>query len=330
MHTSAGKFMLGSLLMGTVYALTQEYKDDKDPYFDLIGNIPNTPAGETLKRSGAKNWSLKVGSTYWRFSETPFVLSLGPLAALRDLERAKGKGALARASTYEKISMSLAASAQSFMDKGFLKGLGGILDNIAHPNKSNFLDTVFLNPIKGFIPGAALLRAASRWTDNPVDTTYNDFWSKLISGIPFAQSYGTRPALNYFAKPLEKSIPDRLSFLGRFYSDRVDDPSWRWLAANDYHVGDTGTTVSFPEKSYPNAAKRRTLTMGEAFAGVLNPEEQYKYTQTAGPLREQKVLEYARKYGGSGHQKSVQDKLLSDLADINSRVKYDLFVRNAH
>ena len=330
-HNQVGKALLGYSLLGTLFGLSQLYKDDPDPWFDVYAEGP-PPGGEqeNFKSAGGKRYSIKIGKSFIRFAETPFAMALAPLGVFRDMQRTGKK--INQQSAYDTVAAIVAGTGNAVLDNGFLKSTADLITAVkdgAKANKiSNLLDATALNYLKNMVPGAAILRDITRFIHDPLDTSRGDLWTKLISGIPFAQSVGTKPALDAFGEPIERTLYDRLSFIGRFYSQKVTDPAWRWLIENDYTVTKTGLTVQLADAKKPSVKERRKMMEGEAFEEILTPEERYKFVETAGPLIKQKVMEYAQRYGGSGHQDKVQERLTRDIGRIKSRVKFDLFIRN--
>ena len=314
-RNALGKFLIGSTLAGTIYGLAKEFEDDKDPKFAIYGSGPADPQQNKLWRDqGGRPYSIKVGDKYIRYSESPLGILLGGLGAIADKERYDKS--FSRADLPEAIGIALSGVAKSFTDNSFLKSIGTVVDVITGQKDAQLLDALVTNPVKGFIPAAGTLRAISKLTEDPIDTK-NNFYAKIVSGVPFVSKIGTKPALNAFGEPVERSFEDRLSFIGRFYSERVNDPAWRWLAETGYQLPNTGTTVG--GNSFFKS--KRAEDLGAAFADVLTLQERYKLVQESGPLIKKRVEQYAATYGNRPFSEDVQEQLKKDIEKIRSQVK---------
>jgi len=168
-----------------------------------------------------------------------------------------------------------------------------------------------ISPLKGYL-AEGIGKDAAALFDNPIDT-HDSMWAKFISGTPLAENIGTRPALNFFGEPVERTFQDRLRFLGRFWTERVNDPAWNWIASNNYVLPDFDDklkTISSYQK------ESRAAKFGAAAAGVLTDEEQYEIVKRAGPRMKQVVTNYANSYGKSGFRQDIQEALNRDLREI--------------
>lgn len=313
-RNALGKFMLGSAMSGIIYGLASEYMDDKDPYFAVYAVGPKNPAQNKLwKEEGGKPYSVKWGDKYFRYAETPLGPLLGFIGALYDTVRYDP--AFDKADFPEAIAIGMSGALKSFADNSFLKSIGTVV-KAATGDKSVNLEDALISPAKGFIPAVGTGRAISKLVEDPIDTK-NRFYSKLVSGIPFVQGIGTRPALNVFGAPVERSFEDRLSFIGRFYSERVTDKATNWLASTGYTLPDFGVTVA-GSKGIKN---KRAEDLGAAFADVLTPDERYELIEKAGPLIKKRIEQYADTYGEDVYSEKLQEKINQDVKAIRARVK---------
>ncbi len=320
-----GKFMVGTVMASTIYGIAREFQNDDDPYFAIYAEGPtDANKNRQWRDTGARPYSVKIGDNYVQYKETPFGLMLGALGAWMDAER-YNKG-YARQSGVAALSTVLGGMGNTFINNSFLKNMADFIDGIQGKDGKNPVDAILVNPIKGFVPFAGSLRAITKLVQDPIET-YGSFWAKFSSGIPFVQKLGNKPALNAFGEPVERTFEDRLSFIGRFYSERVTDPDWRWLAENNYNIPDAGGfTVEIPTKGKATAAQRGA-SLGAAFEGVLTQEERYEYMKRQGPQVRAIIAQYRQKYAGSGHQEKVQDQLSRAIGDIRSRVKREMFLK---
>lgn len=324
-RNAMGKFLLGTIGTGVVYGIAKEFMDDKDPAFAVYGAGPTNPA---IKRQwmaqGGRPYSVKVGDTYVRYAETPIGLMLGFLGSWMDQQRYSP--AYERKQGSAAVAAIVSGMAGAFTDNSFLKNVGDLVD-IARGDKSKDIRNIITNTTRGFVPASGALRAITKIFQDPIET-YDDMWSKFVSGIPGVQSIGTHPALNSFGEPVERTFEDRVSALGRFYSQRTTDPTWRWLAETGYHVPEqSGLTVELSKVENPKATARRSQTLGAAYADVLTPEERYEFISKSGLKIKDVVNKYRQRYGQSGYREEVQKELGDEISDIRSQVKRDMFLR---
>lgn len=313
----AGKFIIGSALSGTVYSIGMQFLNDKDPAFAIYGEGPeNYNKFAQWKAAGGKPYSIKIGDTYYNYRDTPLGILLGGMGAIFDEMRYNPS--FEKSSGVDAIGILLGGAGEAFVSNSFLKSLGDFVNAIqgknseGYPSKRALIDTVLLNPVKGFVPAAGTLKMISRLVDDPVDTSA-DFYSRLVKGIPFVQSMGTRPALNAFGEPLPSG-----GLLERFVTTAKDDPAWKFLGSKGYTIPDFGTTVATTPKRIKT---ERTENLGPAFADVLTPDERYLVIERAGPQIRKVVEEYAKRYGDKEYSEAIQKALKDEIIAIRSKIK---------
>lgn len=320
-----GKAIIGTIGTATLYGIARQFTDDKDPYFAIYGGGPKDSDLKAQLRA-QKNWmpySIKIGSHLIPFNYTPFVLPLGAMGAIHDQVRWSKR--YAKAQEEEAISLAVGGMAGAFVDNSFLKTISNVMGAISGDPIKDILD-VPVNISKGFIPASGALRAISNITDDPI-TTKKDLWAKMMSGIPMAQSIGTKPALNTFGDRLEKTLAERLS-INRFWDKSTEDPDWQWLAHNNYDLPDAGgTDISLSTKINPQATKRRIENLGAIFADQLTTDERYLLTEKSGPEIRAVVQKYRTRNQSAGFQQSVQDALKKEIAGVRLKWKKQLFLR---
>lgn len=301
-----GKAIIGTVLGSVLYALAEDYQDEKDPYFALYTEGPKDSNQNAIwRQSGGQKYSMKIGDTYIKFSETP----VGPLLAIlaASLNEKRYNKNWDTKSNYALLKAGLGSAIHSFTSNSFLKTLGDTV-KAATGSRDEYGRTVdptdiAINIGKGFSPGVGFQRFISKLVDDPIATA-DDLQAKLISGTPWVQRIGNKPALNVFGKPIERTFEDRLSFIGRFYSERATDPNFRWLAKTGYEV---------PGFEITGAQAR--------FAGKTIDNLRYEMTEQAGPLIEKKVAQYRERYGLNEFSEDVQDRLRKDVIAIRKKVR---------
>ena len=316
-RSELGKSIIGTSLTAIMYGITSAFLDDEDPYIALYGNGPeNYQKRKQLMDFGWRPFTLKVGDKYFKFSNTVLALPLGYLGSIHDKIRWDDK--YDKDSVHEALQAGVMGSMRAFTDNTFLKSISDVISIVTGEDKSKQLSDVFLNAAKGFVPGMGALRQISRMMDDPIQTK-NDAWAKFISGIPYVETLGTKPALNKFGEPVERSFEDRTGFLSRFYTSRVTDPDWRWLADNGYHLPDqANSNTTITTKKGTSKTEKRLKEFGARFEGIMTPEERYELTVKSGPDVRRVVEMYRQRYGNSGYQEKVQKKLSEDVSRVVS------------
>ena len=327
----AGRALMGGALMGSLWMLSQMWKDDEDPWFDIIGAGPSDKNKRAeLAQKGVPPWSIKIGDKYIKFSSSPLVVALGSIAAIRDMQKYdkhfadKGLGQM--------FTMSMLASLDAFADNSFLRNLGTLIESVKSgtggvDKVEETLRGVTANTAKGFIPGVGFWKMLNSLVADPINTK-GSTWAKFIEGLPFAQEIGTDKRYNVFGEPIEQS------FFDRYFKNKTDDPEFNWLTNNGYNIKDTGGfTVDLGEagKGVPlKVAAARKRALGSAHETVLTPEERVEFIKAVGPEIREIVKKYRERYGNSGHREAVQDKLDAEIAKARSKVKYNLFLTKVH
>lgn len=324
-HMELGKAVAGTLATGMLLGIAESFLDDKDPLFAIYGMGPKDT--KTKIQMVAEGWvpnSIKVGNTFIKYADTPLVYVLGSLGSLHDNKRWNKK--FARENAANQLAIGVMGMMGSFASNSFLKNINTLLNTINDEqgySSGDKISQVLANMGKGFIPASGALRFLSNAVDDPIDTK-GDFWSKFISGVPFVETLGTNPALNAFGKPVGRTFEERSNILARVYQRRESDPNWRWLAENGYSIPDPGGFNTTLSKSNKAVNKRREETLGPAYVGIMSHEERYELTKKAGPRIERIVDKYRARYGVSGYQEKVQERLNKEIHDAMSDTKKEM------
>lgn len=290
-----GSSIIGMALTSGVLALVDGYLDDEDPKFAIYARGPqNKGQAEALAQKGWAPYSIKIGDTYIKYSETMLAPMFAWMGELHDAYRYSP--AFNKKNPGDKFVYGLARMSGVVLDMGFLRGVSRVWD--AMRGEGNPKEIV-LGPLRGLVPFSGLLRDLGKSIDtyqlDPRDTK-----SSIVRGIPFIQSYAGKPALNGFGEPIEtnqllKDIP-ALSHLitpvvGRFVSPQRADPTWNWMAERGLYVPQMGTQTSVgitnatpkEQKKIKANEERRAEELGRAAYDTLTYEEIYDLTKLSGP-----------------------------------------------
>jgi len=321
-----GNFLIGTFSAGILYGIAREFMDYKDPYFTIYGPGPRdwSTKSQLLQTKWAP-YSVKLGDNYYRYADTPLSLVLGGIGSLLDNHRYNKK--FGKSSTSDQISIAVLGMSGSFVDNSFLKNVSTLIETISNREKGTNLTNMFANISKGFIPAVGAMKMLSNAIDDPI-TTKGDLWAKFVSGIPFAQSIGTKKALNAFGEPIGRTFAERIPGVSRFISKRVTDPDWRWLAENGYQLTDAGgVDMVISTKQNPSKTRERVKNLGPEFEGVMTPEERYELTKKSGPDIKKVVSKFRTRYETSGFREQVQENLNKEIAAVRSNWKKKMFLR---
>lgn len=320
-----GRFLVGTTVAGTLTGLAFSAANQKNPYFDIYGAGPSNPQDKRQwQTEGGRPWSIKWGNQYLRYYETPLGLMIGAIGTARDLQRSNSWG---RQSALATVATMIGGFGEQFTEHSFLRNAADLLDAIRNQNGADAINALLIRPAQGFIPATSSFRMISKMFENPIDT-YNNYWAKFISGTPIVDKLGTKPALNSMGEPVQREFQDRLSFIGKFWSQRVTDPGWRWLSDNGYHIPEPGPTVKLPKGEYSDSYEDRASKLGSAFSDVLTQDERYHMQEKIGKehIIRGVIEEFRNDYGNSGYQEEVQNLLTKRIEQERSNVRRELFL----
>lgn len=290
-----GSGIWGTALLAGVWAIAEQYLDDPDPQFAVYARGPkNKGEAETWKNSGAKPYSLKIGKTYIRFAETPLAPIMAWLGELHDAYRYSPS--FNKKSPGDKFTYSLARVGGVVLDMGFLRGISTLWDTL-HGDRDP--KELIIGPAKSLVPFSGLLRDIAKTTDD-FELDPKAGTSSFLRGLPFIQGYAGKPALNAFGEPIKvHNFFDGVPLIsqlvtpvvGRFVSERSDDPRWNFLAEKGVYIPSMSSQASVGVSSPTGAQKgkierlkkERAETLGRAAYDTLTYEEIYEITKLAGP-----------------------------------------------
>ena len=328
-----GAGIIGTTLGAVIYKEAEKYLDDPDPKFSIYARGPtNKGEAATLKSAGFKPYTIKIGDTYLRYSETPLAPLLAWIGELHDAYRYSPS--FNKKDPGEKFLIGLTNVGKVVLDTGFLKGAANLVDTIRGEKSPRDL---VLNPTKSLIPFKGLLNDIAKTTD-AFETDPKSFLAATVRGLPFIQGYAGKPALNAFGEPIEtyqflKDYPALSTFVtpiaGRFATTKTVNPEWKFLVENGAYVPQMGTNTSIgisgksavQEIKEERLKKQRVETLGRAAYDVLTYDEIYELTKLAGPQIKQGINRLMnKKLTGEKLQDEIEK--MTKEARRNAKIKY--------
>lgn len=326
-----GSGLIGTLLGYAVYATAEGYLDDKDPYFAIFARGPKG-AGElaTKKAAGWSPYTVKIGDTYIKYSETPLAPLFAWIGELHDAYRYSPS--FNKKNPGEQWTLNLAKVGGVILDTGFLQGISNLWDTL-HGDR-NPIDALVAAPARGLIPFQGILRDIAKSTDDFILDS-KDEKSRFVRGLPFIQGAYGKPSLTAFGEPLEvpkiaEGIPVLEQTLGRFVSTENTDPAWRFLSENDLHISSLGTqsSVGIAGASAGRKARiertkeERAKTLGRAAFDTLTYDEIYEITKLAGPKIRRGVEGLMQRKNISGEKLQAELDKLVQKARNEAKIEY--------
>lgn len=319
--------VMGTGAASVLFSIARSFIDDDDPPFMITADGP--PPGrtrDTLKQTGWKPFTLKIGDAYIAYNETPLAIPFTVFGGILDAMRYRRS--FSRKSQREKWAYAVTLSARAFMEAGFLSSVDQVFKMV---DGRSDVSQAGLRIAKGFVPAQGMLRDIARLTDPEfTDRDTGGLGGQFLRDIPFAQSVGNRPALNAFGEPVQRDWFERTPAVSRFLSLSEDDPTWSWMAENGLTVSvPRGVTVGVtsPTKGQKRALERvkldREKDLGRAWAGVLTAEEHYEFLEMSGP-RIKDFVERLRARAGDAEPETLQQLIDREVDRVRKDVKLEM------
>lgn len=157
------------------------------------------------------------------------------------------------------------------------------------------LSKVGVSASKMAIPGSSLLRDVKNLYDSTPEETNQSFTMQVMANIPvISELSGSKPALNRFGKPVERTSLERVPGVGRVIEEKKvpTDPTMYQLYQKGLIIPELQSRIKIDKSDYgsPLQAAQYTKTredrLGGAYAKMLTPDEWYSFIQATGPYIE--------------------------------------------
>lgn len=190
------------------------------------------------------------------------------------------------------------ASAVPFLGTGTLNSpyvslVSGMLDPEATEKRvQDSFEKVATSVSKMMTPASSLLSDVKKLYDSTPEESNQSLTLKMFKDIPgVSELLGSKPALNRFGDPVERTALERIPGVGRLIEE-VKTPSdevARKLVEKGIIVPELGRTVKFNKSEYPNVQFQekyeatRAEKVGKAYSNSFTPDEWYDFIKATGP-----------------------------------------------
>lgn len=190
------------------------------------------------------------------------------------------------------------SSAVPFLGTGTLNSpyvslVNGMLDPEATEKRvQDSFEKVTQSVSKMLTPASSLLTDIKKLYDSTPEESNQNLTLKMFKDIPgVSELLGSKPALNRFGDPVERTPLERVPGVGRIVEE-VKTPSdevARKLLEKGIIVPELGRTVKFNKSEYPNVQfqekyeSTRAEKVGKAYSNSFTPDEWYNFIKATGP-----------------------------------------------
>lgn len=319
--------VVGAGMTALVAGLAEAMIDDEDPWFAVYGEGPkDLERKRNLMSQGWKPYTIKIGDKYLRYNETPLNLVFATIGGVHDAQR-YGQ-AFNRKKMAEQAAYVTTIGMRSFSEASFLSSIMSLVDVL---NGKQDVGAATLQTAKGLIPAQGLLRDISKSLDPEIVDKKQGLWPAIASDIPVVKEFGTRPMLNSFGDPIEYSFFDRLPFAGRLFSERTDQPEWRYLAEKGLRLPGLNRPIETGVAGLTKREKRalaevmddRAAVLGKYAAEIFSSDEEYEFIEKSGPKIKEAVKQLRTEHSDMGTA-DQQDWLEKKVREIRTQTKKEI------
>lgn len=276
--------ILGTALGGLVGALALAYRDDDDDRarFMIYGMGPDDKVKRQQMPQGWRPFSIKIGDTYWSYSETPFAYLFGVIGSTMDRLRYSKDNE--DATTLQAMTLALLQVPEVSTKTGAFSGFNEFMK--VWRGEAKLTDAI-ARPVSGLIPAQGFLRDVNKLMQVPkLEAT--TITGAIFKDVPVVGEYLNRPALNIFGE----TVPTGWPAISRIVNAQKQDPEALFMARERLWIPGYDDKLAvgqwLPEahqKLLKGAAWRtqRIAHKGATYAGVMTPAERYELIKEAGP-----------------------------------------------
>ena len=143
-----------------------------------------------------------------------------------------------------------------------------------------------------FIPFSGLLKDIKKIYDETPEESNQPFLNAAFKDIPIASEiFGSKPALNVFGEPKQRTDLERVPGAARLISQvkDFDDPVAKAMQQKGIIVPENPRTITFNDSDFSSKQSQSTFVasrserLGKALSNAFTPDEWYEFIKTTGP-----------------------------------------------
>lgn len=322
----AGAALLGTTMTAALALRAAMELDEDDPEFAIYGlGPPAQSKRRQWRQQGNESFSVKIGDTKIKFSETPMAIPLAIVGAFQD--RVRFSESFSEEDFATRMGYAFSLFPKAITETGFLSQIANISEMLEGDAK---VSNVVIRPVKGLIPAQGLLRDIARLTD-PELVDGRQMRAALLKDLPFIESMGTRPALNALGEPVKLNTLQRIPVVSRVMSGKSGGKEFQWLGERGLWISGLTEDISIvlPEGAdklpvIKSLQERRADEMGARAAGVYTQDEAYRFAEETGKLTKrwvQALMALDQRTNGQIPKEEMQKALTSGVSRIRRLVK---------
>lgn len=254
LYAKAGTGLVLTAILASLVAAGWD-SDEPERQFDISGPGPGGTATQQLLATGWKPWSVKVGSRWVPYTETPLAIAFGSLGTYLDALR---YGKLKDRGTLAHVAFAARGMAAVALNRSMLQGLADVITSLRKQGaeRDDALMRTLARPV-GTVVSSRLVAQIDRMLDPTVRDASTPA-AAILSQLPAARRWG-KPALNVWGEPIESGPWER------FVSPMKDDRLARVLAEKAAWI---------PMQTAAELGGKR---------GGFTADERYEFIQERGP-----------------------------------------------
>ena len=279
--------VLGTVVVGTVWAAAMARKDESDEDVDLMiyGLGPRDKTKRDQMPKGWRPYSIKISGEYISYAESPLGMALAGVAGWVDAERYSTTSKTGA----ERMQLLLQSSMGSFSKTGVLSSMADTIDLLTGDLSANKMRGAAMRSVTGLIPGQGLLRDASTLFDDR-KISDDSIYAALAKDVPYFRGLGTRPALNAFGEPTKV---EGLPVVRRFVTGQRADVDADWLGRNRLKISGLPEVVEIGQYLLPQtlggvsieeSTKRRSLGLQALENLVMTDDQRFQFAKRSGEM----------------------------------------------
>jgi phage FluMu protein gp41 len=258
---TAVKATVGLLMIAGLGSLAAKNLEDDDPQFMIYGRGPSDrKQRQALEALGWRPYTVKMGSQYINYSQSPTALALSWVGNYLDARKWKS---MDKTDALNRVALASLYLGNVVTDSSWLDGMAGlitVLDKEPNAKAGEKALQQAARTAAGFVIPNAVMQVDQLFDANAYEA--NSVETSVILATPFARRT-LKPAVNALGEPITKER------IRQFVSERKADPLWELLNAKGAWPSVVDQTVYVGVKG---SDRYRALT----------PDERYDFTVASG------------------------------------------------